>query len=241
MVLRKNWREVQPNIAHLSAVHWGGLRRSEEPNDLDERNCLQRLDGFARHALQGRKTSDHHRHESLEQVYYVLGGGGEVLFEEKRYPVSEGDAVYLPSGIHHQMFNDMNEAWLEHHVISMKVAGNGGALLIRNWRQVPPVRDGEGGAVRWRQLGREGEPEVGCLRGMAGIECEAVPPGGRTSERSLPDLEQVYYVLENRGTLLAEGEERPISEGDMIHLPPGTRYQIRNTHASWLRCLIMAA
>ena len=101
MVMVKNWREVQPNIAHLSAVHWGGLRRAEKAGDPDDRNCLQRLDGFARHALQGRKTSDHHRHENLEQVYYVLGGGGEVLFGEERFAVREGDAVYLPSGVYH--------------------------------------------------------------------------------------------------------------------------------------------
>lgn len=239
-VLVKNWREVQPRIAHLSAVHWGGLRRAENPGDPDDRNCLHRLDGFARHALQGRKTSDHHRHEQLEQVYYVLGGGGEVLNGQQRYRVGEGDAIYLPSGEYHQMFNDANEAWLEHHVISMKVAGDGGQFLVRNWRQVAPVADGEGG-VRWRQLGREGEPAIGCLRGMAGIECEAVAPGGRTRECCLADLEQVYYVLENRGLLFVEGQERQISEGDMIHLPPGTRYQFRNPHASWLRSLIMSA
>ena len=239
MVLVKNWREVQPNIAHLSAVHWGGLRRMEQPGDPDERNCLQRLGGFARHALQGRKTSDHHRHEDLEQVYYVLGGSGEVLFGEERYPVQEGDAVYLPSGIYHQMFNEMNEAWLEHHVISMRVKGNGGQFLIRNWRQVPPQGDGAG-AMRWHQLGREGEAGVGCLRGMSAIDCEAVQPGSQTIERCHPDLEQVYYVLEHRGVLVADGTEREVSEGDMIHLPPGIRYQLRNPHATWLRYLIMA-
>ncbi|MCC7261939.1 MAG: cupin domain-containing protein [Candidatus Latescibacteria bacterium] len=239
-VLVKNWREVQPKIAHLSAVHWGGLRRAEIAHDPDDRNCLHHLDGFARHALQGRKTSDHHRHENLEQVYYVLGGGGEVLYGEQRYPVREGDAIYLPSGVYHQMFNDENEAWLEHHVISMKVEGDGGQFLVRNWRQVAPVSDGEGG-VRWRQLGRVGEAGIGCLRGMAGIECEAVVPGGQTRECRLAEVEQVYYILENRGTLVVEGQEYPVSEGDMIHLPPGTRYQFRNAHAAWLRSLIMAA
>ncbi|MCZ6679606.1 MAG: cupin domain-containing protein, partial [Candidatus Poribacteria bacterium] len=134
MAYIKNWRDVQPNIAHLSAVHWGGLRAVERGSD-DDRDRLERLGGFARHALQGRKTSDHHKHESLEQVYYILSGSGEVLFDEKRYPTQCGDAIYLPSGIYHQMFNDMNEAWLEHHVISMPVAGNGGEFTIRNWRQ----------------------------------------------------------------------------------------------------------
>lgn len=240
MVYIKNWREIQPNIAHLSAVHWGGLRAKEQEGDPDDRNRLERLAGFARHALQGRKTSDFHKHQNLEQVYYVLSGRGEVLFGDRRFPVEEGDAVYLPSGVHHQMFNDMNETWLEHHVISMRVAGDGGNFLIRNWRQVPPQGDGAG-AVRWRQLGREGEEGGGCLHGLAFIDCEAVQPRSQSIRRAHPDLEQVYYVLENQGVLLAQGQEQKISEGDMIHLPPGLEYQIRNPHETWLRYMIMAA
>ncbi len=240
MAYIKNWREVQPNIAHMSAVHWGGLRTKEQEKDPDDRNRLARLGGFARHALQGRKTSDYHKHQNLEQVYYVLSGRGEVLFGDRRFPVEEGDAVYLPSGVHHQMFNEMNEGWLEHHVISMRVEGDGGNLLIRNWRQVPPQGDGAG-AVRWRQLGRQGEKEVGCLRGMAFIDCEVVQPRSHSIRRSYADLEQVYYVLENRGVLMTEGQEQEISEGDMIHLPPGVAYQIRNPHETWLRYMIMAA
>ena len=98
MVFILNWRDVQPKIAHMSAVHWGGFRDRERNDDPDERNRLQKLQGFARHALQGRKTSDHHKHENLEQVYYVLSGRGEVLFGEERFPVQDGDAIYLPPG-----------------------------------------------------------------------------------------------------------------------------------------------
>ena len=39
MAYIKNWRDVQPNIAHLSAVHWGGLRSLDEGSD-DDRNRL---------------------------------------------------------------------------------------------------------------------------------------------------------------------------------------------------------
>ena len=72
------------------------------------------------------------------------------------------------------------------------------------------------------------------------IDCEGVQPGSQTIERCHADLEQVYYVLDQRGVLVADGAEREIREGDMIHLPAGTRYQIRNPHATWLRYLIMA-
>ena len=50
MAYIKNWRDVQPNISHLSAVHWGCLRSVTEGGD-DDRHRLDRLGGFARHAL----------------------------------------------------------------------------------------------------------------------------------------------------------------------------------------------
>lgn len=240
MIYIINWRDVQPNIAHLSAVHWGGLRDPDGDDDPDPRHCLARLQGFARHALQGRKNSDYHKHENLEQVYYVLSGRGHVLFDKERFPVQEGDAVYLPSGVHHQMFNDTSEDWLEHHVISQRIAANSGAFAIRNWRDVPAISDGAG-AVRWHQLGLVGEEGVGFTQGLRCIDREAVQPRGQAAERCCPALEQVYYVLENSGVLAADGAEQEIREGDMIHLPPGTRYAIRNPHAEWLSYLIMAA
>ena len=240
MIYIINWRDVQPNIAHLSAVHWGGLRDREGDDDPDPRHCLERLQGFARHALQGRKNSDYHKHENLEQVYYVLSGRGHVLFDRERFPVQEGDAVYLPSGVHHQMFNDTSEDWLEHHVISQRIAANSGEFAIRNWRDVPAISD-SAGAIRWHQLGPVGEEGVGFTQGLHCIDREAVQPRGRAVERCCPTLEQVYYVLENSGVLEADGDEQEIRAGDMIHLPPGTRYAIRNPHAEWLSYLIMAA
>ena len=235
MAYIKNWRQFQPKIAHLSAVHWGGLRALDRETEADR---LARLNGFARHALQGRKTSDHHKHENLEQGYYILSGTGEVLWDRKRYPVKYGDAIYLPSGGYHQMFNDMNETWLEHHVISMDVEGNGGQFTIRHWNQISPQGDGVG-AVRWRQLGREGAGN--CLRGMEFIDREAVQPNSETIERCYIHNEQVYYVLENRGVFQSDGEAQEITEGDMIHIPVGLSYKILNPHHEWLSYLIMAA
>ena len=239
MVYIKNWRDMQPEVTHMSAVVWGGLRAWEREDDEDDLNRLRHVYGFARHALQGRKTSDHHRHENIEQVYYVLGGRGEVLFDEKRYPVEDGDAVYLPSGIYHQMFNDY-DASLEHHVISAMVDSDGGTFAVRNWRQVTPVGDGAG-AIRWHQLGREGEEGVGCLRRMAFIDRETVQPRSKTIECCYGEIEQVYYILENRGVILVGGEEEEVTEGDMIHIPPGTTYAIQNPHEEWLSYMIVGS
>jgi len=237
MTYLKNWRDIQPQVYHLSAVVWGGWFQQEDEGEEEEASP-QVLSGFARHALQGRKTSDYHKHENMEQVYYVLSGRGEVLYEDTRFAVEEGDAVYLPSGTHHQMFND-EEDWLEHHVISMKVESDGGEFAIRNWRQVAPQGDGSG-AMRWRQLGSEGEEGVGFLRGMSAIEREALQPRGETGERCHEELEQFYWVLEKSGTLQLDGRERPITEGDLIHIPAGATYKVHNPHEEWLSYLIIA-
>ena len=241
MVYIRNWRETETSISHLSAVHWGGLRHRSDGAE-DDRHRLQRLGGFARHALQGRKGSDYHKHSGLEQVYYILAGSGEVVFDDRRHPVGPGDAVYLPPDRYHQMHNFSSDAWLEHHVISMDVEGDGGGeLMIRNWRDVVAQADSEG-AVRWPQLATAAAAECGCLRGMSAIDREAVQPQGRSEERCDEAVEQVYYGLQARGVLCVAGEGRfDFTEGDMIHLPPGTRYWIENPHESWVEYLIMAA
>ena len=115
MVYIKNWRDTETRIAHLSAVHWGGLRHHTYGSD-DDRYRLQRLRGFARHLLQGRKGSDYHKHDNVEQVYYVIAGSGEVVFDDRRHPVEAGDAVFLPPNHYHQMFNLASDDWLEHHL-----------------------------------------------------------------------------------------------------------------------------
>ena len=238
MVKIQNWRDVEPKVAHVSAIVWAKLLTEADGPEGGEQ--APRLSGYARHALQGRKTSDYHKHDNQEQVYYVLSGGGEVLFGEERHPVETGDAVYLPAGIHHQMFNDENDDWLEHHIISCKADGNGGTFMIQNWRNVPPSGDGSG-AVRWRLLGQEDESEIGCLCGMRGVVREAVQPRGETVERTGEDGEWIYYVLENRGLLMSDGDTHEITEGDLFRITPGVQLKIRNPYEEWLSYLIVEA
>ena len=236
-----NWRDVQPKISHLSAVHWGGLREvdSGSEEDPDPRNRLKILGGFARHALQGRKTSDFHKHETLEQVYYILSGVGEVLCGDKRYPVSGGDAVYLPAGVNHQMFNDSNDDWLIHHVISQSVEGPGGEFAISNWRNVEPFTEGNG-SVTWLQMGRaKSNSEVGILRSLYGISREAVQPFGKVQNRNR-DGEEILYIIEGTGSLVDGDGDQKISEGDMIHIPPGYKCDIENSDEIWLVYLVIS-
>lgn len=237
----RNWRDQQPEVAHLSAIRWPGLKsRNAGPNRRDEdAHQLHHLQGIVKHALQGRKTSDHHKHAQVEQAYYILSGSGEVLVGEGRFPVRAGDAVYLPADIHHQMFNDMNDDWLEHLVLGKNIdTAPGGACVIRNWEDVLPVSDGAG-AIRWHQLGPVGT-EDGCLKSIAFIDREAIQPGHQSIARRYDEVELGLWIIENKGVLITPDGEQPITEGDAVHLPPGTPYHIQNPHGEWLTYMIIA-
>jgi mannose-6-phosphate isomerase-like protein (cupin superfamily) len=237
-----NWRDAQPGIAHDTAIVWSCLFPAsfppQSPGQKAPASVLERLEAITVHGIQGRKQSDHHKHKNREQVYYILAGRGEVLCGDARAPVEEGDALYLPSGLYHQIINQ-SEDWILHHVISMDTDGDGGQFLKRNWRDVPPGGDGTG-AVRWHLLGREGEEGAGCLRGLAFIDREAVQPRSRSAERCEAKLEQVYYILSGAGSLVMDDQTHPVREGDMIHVPAGTRYHLASGDEAWLAYLIIA-
>ena len=43
--------------------------------------------------------------QEQEEVYFVIQGDGEMCLGEERQPVTSGQAVYIPSGVFHQMTN----------------------------------------------------------------------------------------------------------------------------------------
>ncbi len=71
-------------------------------------------------------------------------------------------------------------------------------------------------------------------KGQFGSESLAITwvEGRPNSEQPLhahPTNEQVYVIVRGRGLMGAAGEEREVTEGTLVFLPPGTNHAIRNT------------
>jgi len=57
---------------------------------------------------------------------------------------------------------------------------------------------------------------------------EASLPAGITTERHYHKIsEEFYYILTGRGVVEIDGEEREVTTGDAILIPPGAWHQIR--------------
>lgn len=66
--------------------------------------------------------------QEQEEVYFVLEGTGEMCLGEERQPVRGGQAVYIPSGVFHQLTNTGDTP--------MKmIYGYGPAGDVAHWRQ----------------------------------------------------------------------------------------------------------
>ena len=59
-----------------------------------------------------------------------------------------------------------------------------------------------------------------------------VAPGRSTEEHFHPKAEEIYYILEGKGLMSIDGEEREIGHGDGIVILPGSRHKVWNTGQS---------
>ncbi|MFA5054900.1 MAG: cupin domain-containing protein [Dehalococcoidia bacterium] len=67
--------------------------------------------------------------------------------------------------------------------------------------------------------------------------------GKSTEEHIHPNTEEIYYILEGKGRMRIEGEERDVVHGDGIAILPGMRHKVWNTGKSdlvFLCCCVPA-
>ena len=238
-----NWRESRTYLGHDNAVVSPIL--TPEGGDNGISSCLQYIGAFARHSLQGRKNSDNHSHDSAEQYYYILSGEGEVLIGDERHPVREGSVTYFPPGTPHQYLNEGTDDWAEHLIVTFPTERTGSAPRVLNWRDVTPAFGVHGDAVTWKLLESVDEPEPDtdrpCLLKSWYLARQAVMRGKASDFHVHDDKEQVYYILEGEGLVLADRWVHRVGEGDTVYLPRGVGHQIINEgYDGWLSYLVVS-
>jgi mannose-6-phosphate isomerase-like protein (cupin superfamily) len=63
------------------------------------------------------------------------------------------------------------------------------------------------------------------------LECA---PGSQQARHRHLGQEQVYVIVRGQGLMLLGDEERSVSEGAMVFVPPGAEHVIRNTSSGLL-------
>ena len=240
----RNWRDQAPYVGHISALVWT-LYQSHDKDETSppDVNRLHGINSFVKHGLQGHQHSDHHQHDSIEQLYFVLRGRGQLTIGDDKVDVRDGTAVYMPVNVPHQAFND-GDGWMEHLIVSCPLDEiREGTPAVRDWRDVHPVVL-EGGTISWPLLLREGEvpaSEGGVLQRVHGVTRYAVQGRQGTAWQQLDGIELVHYVISGYGTIEdLDGNHQMVTEGSAAHVLPGVAHRFANQGEGWFEYVTFA-
>ena len=240
----RNWRDQAPYVGHISALVWT-LYQSHDKDESSppDVNRLHGINSFVKHGLQGHQHSDHHQHDSIEQLYFILRGRGQLTIGDDKVDVRDGTAVYMPVNVPHQAFND-SDGWMEHLIVSCPLDEiREGTPAVRDWRDVHPVVL-EGGTISWPLLLREEEvpaSEGGVLQRVHGVTRYAVQGRQGTAWQQLDGIELVHYVLSGYGMIEdLDGNHQLVTEGSAAHVLPGVAHRFANQGEGWFEYVTFA-
>jgi len=79
-----------------------------------------------------------------------------------------------------------------------------------------------------------------CIRNQTLAEAR-LPPGGSTQPHHHVQTEEIYYILEGRGTMQVGGESAEVGPGNAVAIPPGAMHRIANIGEDVLKFLCCCA
>jgi len=69
---------------------------------------------------------------------------------------------------------------------------------------------------------------------------ESMPPGTAEVRHHHLKAQQFFYILDGEAVMEREGQATVLGPGDGLHIPPGTRHQIRNRSSRPVRFLVIS-
>jgi mannose-6-phosphate isomerase-like protein (cupin superfamily) len=95
-------RNIDDPVARATTyrAHWGGVARM-----VLTREHLRSMEFFAWAALPAGNTIEEHVDE-VEEIYFILFGGGVMKVGDEEKEVKAGDAIWIPAGQPHRLVNN---------------------------------------------------------------------------------------------------------------------------------------
>lgn len=113
MVVIRNWRTVQPTIAHKNGLDWRllSMKGAKTDGDIDvevktEYQCLKSITYVSFAMLQPTLSYEAHSHNDHEEVYYIMSGKGSIKIGKEVAKFRDGDIIYIPENRTHSITNE---------------------------------------------------------------------------------------------------------------------------------------
>ncbi len=230
--LRRVIPDVQPAADDLTV---GGKGASYRPAFGIGDAQSKQLKGIARYGeltVAADGTSALVSYPAEEQIYYILGGNGTLLYEDQKVPVKKDDFMYLPVGVKHGMANTSNQP-VRLLVMGFKIPRGTNVpptpqLMLANAADVKPVQlESHGPTVQFKLLMGTTESKrdkLAAASQMVSLFIMDFSPTGTNIPHHHESEEEIYYVLRGHGDMVAgggaDGNEgrHPAKEGDAFFI-----------------------
>jgi mannose-6-phosphate isomerase-like protein (cupin superfamily) len=160
--------------------------------------------------------------DGVQEILYAASGYGRLVVDGQAHELEGGTGVYLTAGESYEIESPGPEELLTVSVTSPQTNGAKPATGPRTVRLADQPLLPASGDREFRYLVTE---EAGC-RDMTQFYGVIAP--GRAPDHSHV-YDEVIYVLEGEGVLHGGGEDRPVSAGSCIHLPPLFVHSLENS------------
>ena len=99
------------DVVNLDAAPPFVTRHGSEVRELlAHRNAVIRNQSLAEAHLQPGQATEEHYHARTEEIYYITQGTGRLRVGEETREVRSGDAIAIPPGLRHKLWNTGTES-----------------------------------------------------------------------------------------------------------------------------------
>jgi len=112
-MVKLNWREVKPGIAHEVGIDYQLLRGQSLGNPNVPTACMQGMMYVAFAMLQPGQAYHAHEHDDHEEIYYIISGTGEMSVDNEVKPFRDGDIIYIGKNQLHSIKNTGSSDFVE--------------------------------------------------------------------------------------------------------------------------------
>ena len=124
---------IDPHSRATMTFEWGSVKWYIQPDTVDGATL-----SFGEVVLYPGKGHDRHKHDTAEEVLYVLSGTGtQMLNDEEPVPVHPGQVIYVPQGMWHAT---LNTGWYPMRLIALYNPGGQEEEILKSlpdYREIP--------------------------------------------------------------------------------------------------------
>jgi mannose-6-phosphate isomerase-like protein (cupin superfamily) len=173
-------------------------------------------------ARYGSGRSSPHTLEGIQEIMYTTSGRGSLTVDGESHELEPGTAAYLTAGESYVVDNPGQEDLVIVSATAPQSADEAQVPTARTVRYADQPTLPASGDREFRYLVTD---EVGC---RDATQFYGVIAPGRAPDHSHV-YDEVIYVLEGEGVLHGGGEDRSVTAGSCIHLPPFFVHSLENS------------